>query len=792
MKQFHKFLMPLVAIVALALSMSLSAQNTCQIKIVGEDSYGDGWNGGSLAVVQGGTTVATFTIYDGDQVDSTTVTVSDGPVDFVWSPGDYDDEVSLWIYHSSGVLLFTVNEPSSGTIFTLSSPCSGCFAPSALSLANVGSDDATITWSGAATNYGYLWGTAVDMADGLGTSGSTTDNYVELSNLTSGTGYTFKVWSDCGTEVSDTVTLTFATTGEAVSEFPYLTGFEPGEDIAWSYVNDATNKWFIGAGASHTGSNGLYISNDNGATNAYTTSSTQFSYAYRVLNIADAGQYAVSFDWRAYGEGGYDYLRAWIAPATAASSLQAGHDPVGGTSASGYTTSTPTGWIDLGGKMNLQSSWQTTTAVPTLAEGNYILVFMWANDGSGGTTPPAAIDNIDIHMLSCFAPTNLAVSNLQPDGCTVTWTAGGSESAWEVSVNDSVFEVSDTTTDLTELANNTTYTVKVRAICGADDTSFWTTTSFITPCAYVDSLPYTTSFESATTGSSTSFNFGEACWLLNTDATQYAYVYVSSSSTYAHSGGKGVYWYRTTTTGSYGTYQCLVLPGVDVETYPINTLQLKFWAKASSDSYHPVFQVGVMSNPSDINTFEPVGTVNVEGTTWTEYETMLGAYSGNGNFVAIRANLPASGWYAYLDDVTLEPMPECPHPVNLVVDSITPSEIFVHWTPLGSESSWLMSINDSIVSDAYDTAFVFDNLDINTIYTVTVAALCDNGDTSASISASTRTLAGEPISEFPYIWRNRHFPGRAVQTLTQNCCQTIHEERDVFDSFHLSSEAFDL
>ena len=32
--------------------------------------------------------------------------------------------------------------------------------------------------------------------------------------------------------------------------------------------------------------------------------------------------------------------------------------------------------------------------------------------------------------------------------------------------------------------------------------------------------------------------------------------------------------------------------------------------------------------------------------------------------------------------------------------------------------------------------------------------------------------------------------GESVRTLTKNCCQTIHEERDIFDSFHLCSEAF--
>ena len=31
-----------------------------------------------------------------------------------------------------------------------------------------------------------------------------------------------------------------------------------------------------------------------------------------------------------------------------------------------------------------------------------------------------------------------------------------------------------------------------------------------------------------------------------------------------------------------------------------------------------------------------------------------------------------------------------------------------------------------------------------------------------------------------------------ARMLAQNCCYTIHEERDVSDSFHLCPEAFDL
>ena len=333
-----KHLQKLLLLLALCVPWVTQAQTTCQLTIIGEDSYGDGWNDGYLTVTQGTTTV-TWDAPGSDHgsggpfQDTTVITVSsDSPVTFSWTEGVYDGEVTIWIYNSDGVLLFSVNEPIEGTIFTLGSPCSNCFAPGSLSVDSLSSDFARVAWAGSADTYGVIWGESADVAGGNGTATTATSNSFEMSNLTSGTAYTIMVWTICdGNETSDTVTLIFATVGEAVSEFPYTTGFEAGDDLAWSFVNDANNKWFVGAAEAHNGTNGLYISNDNGTTNAYTISGIQFSYAYRALDIADGGQYAISFDWKAYGESNYDYLRAWIAPSSM--QLSAGHDPEGGTSA---------------------------------------------------------------------------------------------------------------------------------------------------------------------------------------------------------------------------------------------------------------------------------------------------------------------------------------------------------------------------------------------------------------------------------------------------------------------------
>ncbi len=375
-----------------------------------------------------------------------------------------------------------------------------CSPARGLSVSNLGSSAASLVWEGDGDNYGYQWGTSADVANDVFTSGTMSDTTITLSDLTPSTDYVFRVWRICDNSISDTVSLSFTTMGEPISDFPYVTGFEEGEDRGWEFINDGNNKWCLGTAVANTGTNSLYISNDNGATNAYTISGIQFSYAYRPLEISEDGQYAVSFDWKAYGESNYDYLRAWIAPALAVGQLVAGRTPAGGTSANAYTTTTPTGWIDLGGKMNLNSSWQTALSTPNLTAGSYVMVFMWANDNGGGTQPPAAVDNIDIHILSCTQPTNL-VAVPHSFNIDLKWSAGADESMWLVEMIDSTWSVVayDTVYTVNDLNPETNYKFRVRSLCGDGDTSFATLSGIVrtlpacpSPILAVDTVTPTT------------------------------------------------------------------------------------------------------------------------------------------------------------------------------------------------------------------------------------------------------------------------------------------------------------
>ncbi len=190
--------------------------------------------------------------------------------------------------------------------------------------------------------------------------------------------------------------------------------------LKWELVNgNLTNTWAWGEAAHNSyGGRGLYISNDGGTHNAYDKESSTMVYAYKNFML-QAGIYEFSYDWRAYGEDEYDYLRVALVPADV--DLEANTALPTGL---GYL-SLPQGWIALDGGMqlNLFIEWQTEIhEVEVTESGMYKMVFAWSNDNGAGNNPPAAIDNVSVQLMTCPTPANLAVSNLTSFSADINWT----------------------------------------------------------------------------------------------------------------------------------------------------------------------------------------------------------------------------------------------------------------------------------------------------------------------------------------------------------------------------------
>ena len=88
-----------------------------------------------------------------------------------------------------------------------------------------------------------------------------------------------------------------------------------------------------------------------------------------------------------------------------------------------------------------------------------------------------AIDDVSIHETpSCTAPTGIVSSNILLDGADINWTAGATESAWNLEYGASGYTqgtgtsiaLTATNYSITGLLSNTTYDVYVQADCGSD------------------------------------------------------------------------------------------------------------------------------------------------------------------------------------------------------------------------------------------------------------------------------------------------------------------------------------
>ena len=103
------------------------------------------------------------------------------------------------------------------------------------------------------------------------------------------------------------------------------------------------------------------------------------------------------------------------------------------------------------------------------------------------TTPAAPAD-------PCNAPTNLQVGNITQNSATMTWTAGGNETTWKVGYKLSTASqwqeatVQQTSYEIEGLTANSTYDVRVKAVCAADNESDFISTTFTTTGVGIDNV----------------------------------------------------------------------------------------------------------------------------------------------------------------------------------------------------------------------------------------------------------------------------------------------------------------
>lgn len=239
-------------------------------------------------------------------------------------------------------------------------------------------------------------------------------------------GYRFDHWSNGSTSNPDTLLLTCDTTviayfaedqfivkGAATASLLFSNFEQPERDTLWTLKNEEyVNRWYINTLDS---SRALFVSNDGGTTNSYTNSNAHsFVLAYTPLYL-ETGDYLLSFDWRAEGNGFNeqfwmnieqgDCLFSFIYPGDV-NEIPLGFD-YAGLFYYGYDWDNYLVHSLYYDNLYNQQYWDRETIHINVTEnGNYNLLFYWRNgkeDLYGGEwTPngfPAAIDNVVFYKL---------------------------------------------------------------------------------------------------------------------------------------------------------------------------------------------------------------------------------------------------------------------------------------------------------------------------------------------------------------------------------------------------------
>ena len=649
------------------------------------------------------------------------------------------------------------------------------WAPSDISISDVTHNSATVKW--AKVGVVDEFEVAIVLADSAITSETTilktTDAQIALNDLASNTKYDAYVRSRKGSEYSSWTNPYMFYVYNEPTTLPYFTGFADPEDNAkWMFQQTAANgtpcvnQWIFGS-ATYYGSTdnmALYISNDSSSW-AYThksASDNAYDWAYRTFKVEKAGFYDIELmaQNEACAGSSNDYLSVSFMPASYVLSPGDNCKDIYTNTKLSHTSS------NVISKTFSANVWTKVESKVYVEEPGYYTLYCYWNNYSGNSYDhkPAAIDSLSIKEATCAGAFDLAVTAVYDTMATVTWK-GIETLDWRVIVSthnaddaatiDSNLVLLDTvleqmSIDLT-LAPSNYYYVYVRPLC--EETIAWEQIGVNTVCQ-AKALPYTEEF-----GEKTSTQID--CWQTTAGAT------ISSTS-----------FGNSEIAVQFSNSKAIVMPlfGVDIKD-----LQITFQAAHSASNTAPTdFEMGVMTNPFDMTTYEKLMTARTTGifntaskAVWSDYYYNFANYAGEARYIVFTAT---QGTF-YLNHVEVELTPECAQPFNLVASAITSSSAKVRWETVGGQNKWVVkAVTEAMDEAKLDTTVnvlfadtvstaevVLENLTSSTNVYVYVKSLCAaEGEWSLPLVVTTaekplpmpfiETFTGFETGELPISW----------------------------------------
>lgn len=575
------------------------------------DSWGDGWNGALMHVIQNGQTVAVLGPgFDYGHQYLQQVSLIHGVLfEVFWHDGGYYPwEVGLIITDPFDEQVYFAENLSwddiETTIFADVAICTPptCPRPSNLLLVNAGTESALVTWTenSDASQWDIEYG-FTGFADGEGTLiAGVSENPFLLTGLEPASLYEFRVRALCNAEDISlwSVRKSFFTLCEAFP-LPLTEGFDdatpPQLPLCWTK---------LGAGSAYFAETSDYTFVS--APNSVYMGHTAYSFIMLVAPPLDEPVNNVQLRFKT--------LRLY-----ATSDLHVGviTDPSDESTFTMIQAIMPEEYGVWSEHLVLFSGY-------TGADGRIAFRVGSPDDELFGFY---FIDDVEIDYLqSCHAPYNLRVSNITTGSALLHWDDFGTGDEWEIEWGPAPFlpgsgmlvqGLFQTNYELSGLSGSSAYQFYARSVCTQDQTSNWSSGFVFSTLCDIFSLPLTEGFDNVTFGTL------PQCW---TEIGLGSY-YIATTDLDYFSPPHSVW----LTHSDFGQ-AILIVPPLNE---PVNNVQLSF--KTRPVQFLGNIDVGVITDPGDESTFIMVQSFNIGATNvWTDRFVNFTGYTGEEGRIAFR------------------------------------------------------------------------------------------------------------------------------------------------------------
>ncbi len=378
---------------------------------------------------------------------------------------------------------------------------------------------------------------------------------------------------------------------------------------------------------------------------------------------------------------------------------------------------------------------------------------------------------------SCPAPGGINATTIATTTATITWSPGGQATDYNVEYGPAGFgrgtgtfiNTMAPTATLTGLMASTTYDVYVRDSCGQGDVSVWAGPYKFTTACTVSQAPYSTDLSAATVGH---YNGTNNCWEIisnnpgNSPSNGYSWELRNTTQTTSVGTGPagdntsfpalgGTFITADVSTSTIGDSTMFVSPLIDLSSVTAPYLEYYFHMFGSTNEMAEL-HVDIHNGTTWIRDVHTLTSVYQTATTSPYIDTTADLSAYQGQTVRVRFRAVSNGCCAgdiALDDISINGIPGCVTPANIVATAIACDSIEVSWS--NDEDSTVVAYGptgglptNAILVTADSTGYITGTMG-NTSYDIYISNIC-KGDTSGiagPITVNTGS-AGVPVASF--------------------------------------------